>query len=361
MADEQQFDFDVALSFAGDSRNYVESVVRGLDPKSVKVFYDDDHKAEMWGEDLVEYLTNVYQHRARYVVIFVSSSYAERMWTNVERQSALARAITQRGAYILPIRLDDTTLSGLLPTVAYLDARVEGVKGIIDIIHEKLKTGRVEVPAEYKGRVPRSSEELQNLVTLRPEFWEYWLYAGTLQLGIEALESKYLDYEMGFAKHTGMSYQGREAFEFLRSVPDNASTLINAFNTVMDRDVQRRAFAEPGVSGDPERIIHMAQRLLDVYEGFMDEAARVLGSSVPASFRRAQLAGAKFGVSPIEEIRGFVPKCVDSMNNFPEMAAGHEGDTPLELHLGMTITIDESVTSEFIDGLMEGIQSLDGD
>ncbi|MER7556789.1 TIR domain-containing protein [Nocardioides sp. NPDC126508] len=364
MADEErQFKFDIAVSFAGENRDYVERVVRGLDADAVTVFYDGDYKAEIWGENLVDYLTEVYQHQARYVVVFVSAGYADKMWTNLERKSALARALAQRGPYVLPVRLDDAELSGLLPTVAYLDARVEGIQGIIDAIHAKLGTDRTETPTVYEGRVPQTPDELQDLITLRPDFWEFWLYAGTLKLGIKALEGKYLDYEMGYAKPTGRSYKGRDAYEFLRSTNTNALALINSFNTVLDGDAWVRAFGLPGEPGDPERIQHMAQRLLDVYEGFLDEAARLLGSTVPDSFRRAQSAAAKYGKDPIEKIRALVTEFAETANRLPEMSAEHDDDQngPLKVTMKITVDLDERVNDDFIEGLREGIESLAAD
>ncbi|MDQ4113730.1 MAG: TIR domain-containing protein [Actinomycetota bacterium] len=364
MADEdRQFEFDVAVSFAGESRDYVLSVVRGLDTDSVNVFYDEDRKAEMWGEDLVDFFTDLYQHRARYVVMFVSAAYAEKMWTTLERRSALARAFAERRPYVLPVRLDDTALPGLLPTVAYLDARVEGTQGIIDAIHKKLGAERTAAPTVYAGRVPKTTDELQDLITLRPDHWEWWLYAGTLQLGIGALEDKYLDFEMGYARPTGKSYDGRDAYEFLRTTTTNALALINSFNTVLDADTWIRAFGQPGEPGDPDRIQHLAQRLLDVYEGFLDEAARLLGSSVPDSFRRAQVAAAKYGTDPIEKIRSFVTEFADMASRIPEMTAEHDEDQngPLSVNMKITIGLDEHVTDEFLEGLREGIESLQAD
>jgi hypothetical protein len=359
VTDEPCFEFDIAVSFAGEDRDYVERVVRGLDSDQVKVFFDEDYKTDLWGKDLVEEFTDIYRRRARYVVMFISAAYAEKMWTNVERQSALARAATQLGPYVLPVRLDDTQLDGLLPTVAYLDARVEGLQGIIDAIHKKLRAERVPDRTTYDGRVPTSAQELQRLLSLRPDFWEYWLYAATLRLGLEALEPKFLDYEMGFAKQTGESYHGQDAFDFLRSAPSVAGALAERFNIVMDPCVQSRAFGQPGKPGDPDRIVHMAQRLLDVYEAFMDEAARLLGPSVPDEFGSAQQAAAQFGADPIRQIRRFVDKCVETMNSLPEMLQERSEDAePMVLSLGITINVEESLIRRFIEGLGEGVKSI---
>ena len=53
--------------------------------------------------------------------MFVSKDYAERVWTNHERQSAQERMLRERGRdYVLPVRVDGTELPGLTTTIAYL-------------------------------------------------------------------------------------------------------------------------------------------------------------------------------------------------------------------------------------------------
>src|SRR5262249_26980075 len=48
--------YDVALSFAGEDRAYVEEVASVLKSKGVKVFYDAYETANMWGKNLIEHL-----------------------------------------------------------------------------------------------------------------------------------------------------------------------------------------------------------------------------------------------------------------------------------------------------------------
>lgn len=358
MAEEQQeFEYDIAVSFAGEQRDYVKAIVRGVGA-DVKVFYDEDEKAKLWGENLIDLLTDVYQHKARYVVMFVSAAYAEKMWTNVERQSAMARAARQRGAYVLPIRMDDTELPGLLHTVGYLDSRHEGLDGIIRIIRDKL--GAERAGASYAGRVPQTQADIDLLLAVRPDFWEYWLWAGTLRVRLDALEVKYRDYELGFAPLSGQSYFDREAFDFLRTAPAQAGALINNFNAVFRPDAQARAFGEPGEPGDADRITHLAERFIDTYEAFMDEAARIRGASLPEDFREAQEAAAHFGSHAVEQIRAFVTEVVDSLNRLPEMARerSDDEDEPLMLTLVIELTVDPEVMRRFNSGLRTGVASL---
>ena len=134
-----EYEFDVAVSFAGEDRELVQQVVGRLKAAGINVFYDNDHQADIWGEDLTEYLDQVYRVRARYVMMFISRFYADKMWTTHERRSALARAVEQIGAYVLPVRLDGTPIDGLRPTVGYLDARQTGLDAIVSMALAKLK------------------------------------------------------------------------------------------------------------------------------------------------------------------------------------------------------------------------------
>jgi hypothetical protein len=136
-----QYDYDVAFSFAGEDRRIAESLAGRLRQQNVSVFYDRDKQAEMWGKNLQEYLTEVYLKQARFCIMFISQAYAEKMWTRQERRSAMARAMQQKHEYILPIRLDQTELEGLLPSVHYINLADSSEDEIVSLILEKLDRG----------------------------------------------------------------------------------------------------------------------------------------------------------------------------------------------------------------------------
>ena len=119
----EEYDYQVALSFAGEDRKYVQSVYQSLINEGVKVFYDQDEleRSTLWGKDLYEYLYDVYYKRARFCVMFISESYAQKLWTNHERRSAQARAFEENEEYILPARFDSTAIPGVRPTLGYID------------------------------------------------------------------------------------------------------------------------------------------------------------------------------------------------------------------------------------------------
>ena len=131
-------EYDIALSFAGEDRAYVEQVASCLKSQGVRVFYDLYEEIGLWGKDLYAHLIDVYKNRAKYTVVFLSSHYAQKLWCKHELRSAQARAFTEAGEYILPVRFDDTELPSILPTTGYLDLRKFQPNELADRIYSKL-------------------------------------------------------------------------------------------------------------------------------------------------------------------------------------------------------------------------------
>lgn len=136
----KKYDYDIALSYASEDGDFVEKIAKCLKDAGVKVFFDRFMQAELWGENLYTHLDDVYRKRAHYCAIFISKNYVKKLWTSHERESAQARAFMESHTYLLPIRLDDTDLPGLIPTVAYVDARKLTPRKLCQIILKKLAT-----------------------------------------------------------------------------------------------------------------------------------------------------------------------------------------------------------------------------
>jgi hypothetical protein len=170
--------YDVALTFAGEDRPFVEKVAEILKGYQVKVFYDKDEQVNLWGKDLGDTLDEVYRLRSRYVVMFISDYYAQKMWTSHERKSALARALQEKEEYVLPARFDETQLPGLRPTVAYIDLRHETPESFASKILQKI------------SNIRRADQVVSNLNILAPTQTPRKLedVAGYLILGVASDE-----------------------------------------------------------------------------------------------------------------------------------------------------------------------------
>lgn len=112
---------DVAFSFAGEQREYVEKVASYVENEGgLSVFYDFNYEVDMWGTNLVDYFKFVFETQANFCVMFISKDYAAKTWPNFERQIIQAKSLFQDG-YLLPVRFDDTPIKGEIPTVKYLN------------------------------------------------------------------------------------------------------------------------------------------------------------------------------------------------------------------------------------------------
>jgi hypothetical protein len=141
-------EFEIALSFAGEDRAYVDQVANLLRDSGVKVFYDTFEEATLWGKNLYEYLSDIYQNKALYTIMFISKSYARKLWTNHERQAMQARAFQEHQEYILPARFDNTPIPGVLPTVGYIALAGRTPQDFVKIVKTKLVNSGRTIPSE---------------------------------------------------------------------------------------------------------------------------------------------------------------------------------------------------------------------
>ncbi len=144
----RSFEYEVALSFAGEQRAYVEQVAKIVQAAGVRVFYDEFEEIKMWGKDLASFLEQLFREKARFCVLFLSADYARKAWPRWEGRAATARLVQERGEYVLPVRFDDTELPGLPPTTKYLDGRKLSPAELAENILQKLR---------FEGRMPDRS------------------------------------------------------------------------------------------------------------------------------------------------------------------------------------------------------------
>lgn len=133
-----EYEYDIALSFAGEDREYVDIIANELKSRGMKVFYDKFEVSNLWGKDLYQYLSHIYKDNAKFCVIFVSQNYKNKAWTMHELKNAQNRAFHENKEYILPIYLEDVELDGLNDTIGYIKASEFSESEIADLIIEKV-------------------------------------------------------------------------------------------------------------------------------------------------------------------------------------------------------------------------------
>lgn len=347
---DQVFDYDVAVSFAGEDKSYVEDVAKRLKESGVRLFYYEDVLAETWGRNLVDFLSEIYNRRARYALVFISKHYVAKKWTNLERQSAQDRALEQASPYILPVRLDDSELPGLHSTIAYVDARRLGIDELVQLVLQKLSgpemsTPRLQNRSKFNGRVPRTASEVSDLVAERPAGWEYLLFGAILLDGNQKLDGKYRDHLIGYSRISENVVSDRVLPEEVRRRLDHVLSITAFFNRLLRPDVQDAAFGKPGEPGDPDRIRHIATRMCSVEEDLLDWAASVRATAVSSGEARRLIdALAHYADQSIEAIRGFISNYVQQADTLHEKIMTGEA---VDLTITISFSIPEDVTREF--------------
>jgi len=143
----KKYQYDVALSFAGEDRDYVEQVAKVLEANGIKVHYDRFNQVQVWGRNLAEHFDDIYRNQAQYCVMFISENYAKKVWPSFEKRSALSREVIESG-YILPARFDDTDILGIPPSKAYIDINQYNPKQFAQLVMEKLGKTLISQPIQ---------------------------------------------------------------------------------------------------------------------------------------------------------------------------------------------------------------------
>lgn len=102
--------FDLAFSFAGEDREYVESVKVECEKLGLSVYYDQDRKIDQWGKNFIEEQRKVYSgYKTKHFVPFISDHYFVKPIPSDEFKSALMES-TKRNQYILPVQIGSANI-----------------------------------------------------------------------------------------------------------------------------------------------------------------------------------------------------------------------------------------------------------
>ena len=153
------FEYDAALSFAGEDRAAAESLGGLLGERHIHVLYDEFKMDEPGGKDVLDHLVNLVARKARYCVLFLSRHYPLRSWTEEEQTSVQERTFRDPDDTILHLRLDDSEIPGLeeLPQ--------RSPEAMADLLEQKLAEMRRTAGPPSKshdlrsGNVPTTQDE----------------------------------------------------------------------------------------------------------------------------------------------------------------------------------------------------------
>lgn len=353
----REYEYDVALSFAGEDRHHVEALAQLLEKNGYKVFYDKYERAQLWGENLYDYLSETYKDKARYCVMFVSKHYAQKVWTNHERQSAQARALEENVAYILPVRLDDTEIPGILPTVGYLDLRSVTIIEVYQDLVVKLS-----------GQAAQTTTDPSSTTVTEDDPGEFMLlYSANGQVGfLPLLEARRDSTSVSvkllpespqdtsflrslrdtYSRHFGFAYQNEAAWGSIQEIVETMSGSETVCEVTLDVDSRNRGydfFSEMTVNGiSPTQIAEMRARRILLDEKLEDAN---LGLSQNNALNQMTLEMHIRGMSSsshepqLQVTESAIPKLYQQLRQTPERFKKYASLVSI-LHLKLSNTVE---------------------
>ncbi|GGM37168.1 toll/interleukin-1 receptor domain-containing protein [Microbacterium saperdae] len=353
---EPAYDFDVAVTFAGEDRAFVEQVVHLMKADGFSVFYDEDAKVSSWGTDLTEYFSDVYEKRARYAIMFISGNYASKAWTRMERRSVLARALTTASPYVLPVRLDSTPLPGVRETIGYLDGIAEGPSGIATAVRAKLRLTEETGNRQFNGRVPRTDQELTVLMGERPDGWEYLLFSFWLSNKLSQLSAEYNDHAIQYAS-IGEPVPNESLIGHARLQLARLTSITSSFDALLAGPPLVRAIGAHGEDGDPDLILHLADRLISIYKELLRWSYDLRAAVTWGEEGREVLRSlSEYASQPVDAIREFVESFKDRMDRVSDEAAGSE---EVKIVFEITWSIPEDTKERYNTALSRFAKTLE--
>jgi hypothetical protein len=132
--------FDVALSFPGEVRPFIEKIVEELEknigPNSY--FYDNNYVSQLARPSLDTLLQDIYRKRSRLIVVFLCSDYQRKEWCGIEFRAIKEIIMERDDKKIMFVKMDDGIVDGIFKTDGYIDGRKYQPKDIARFIQERI-------------------------------------------------------------------------------------------------------------------------------------------------------------------------------------------------------------------------------
>lgn len=132
--------FDIALSFPGEIRSYIEEIITELD-RNVKpntYFYDYKYQSQLAVPKLDVLLQDIYRNRSNLVVVFLCEKYQEKKWCGIEFSAIREIIYEKQDNKIMFIRVDDGKVDGVFNTDGYIDARQYNASKVVEFICQRV-------------------------------------------------------------------------------------------------------------------------------------------------------------------------------------------------------------------------------
>jgi len=149
--------FRVALSFAGEKRDFVAKVAALLVARfgETAILYDKFHEAEFARRDLGFYLPDLYHRESDLVVVVVCSNYEAKEWCGLEWDAIFDLLKKRKNEEIMLCRFDHALIRGMYSTAGFLELDDLSAEQTTTRILERLALNEGKPKSFYLSGAPR--------------------------------------------------------------------------------------------------------------------------------------------------------------------------------------------------------------
>ena len=189
---------------------------------------------------------------------------------------------------------------------------------------------------KYSGRVFELAVE-------KPDGWEYLLVAAALKDNLDKLDDLRYDLKYGITFKNVILYNDpTEILDFVQMKCGELRNRTSLLDRILNNALQE-ALGEPGIAGNAEYIIYVAEKLIEVYKSVHEWSLEFGGIIVSDEFQNLLSCASKFSQNVIEDIENFI---LDYDKRINEVFLGI-GEKPENKTLSFSLTLREFDTSEF--------------
>jgi hypothetical protein len=108
--DQRQFDYDFAISFAGENRDLAKSIADQLETLDTTVFFDEYFETNFLGKAWSKEFKRIFAEASRLVICLLDSNHLNKIWPTFERECFQPRVEEEA---VIPVYLDDASFPGI--------------------------------------------------------------------------------------------------------------------------------------------------------------------------------------------------------------------------------------------------------
>ena len=178
-----------------------------------------------------------------------------------------------------------------------------------------------------------------NLIIEKPKGWRHLLFAELCKHYIDSLKSKRLDLKYGISFNNTLLFEHpKEAINWIDKQCRELRKLVGILSTLLNGAASASLETEDPTD-DHERIQHLSQRLIDVYEHLLNWKISFSTIETQKEFSRLIEITSSFADDPIQKIEEFVSEIHSSLHS----ASSETG----EINRDFTLTLNAPNLTEY--------------